>query len=422
MDHDAPAVTLAPKEAVVSITLKDDLTRLVKADYAVDGGAWTPVFPDDELFDAREEKITLRIPDLKRGTHLVMVRATDCGRECRHRRRAGRDQGVMDFRFLILDLGFRGIRSDGLDRRFRARRGVTAAEVLVLLALFVLTVLVILMVLPRGREHARMAGCQNNLAHVGFALALHDQLEHRLPGTEGMTGSEPARDARTKSPLRTLLEAFEQGDLLGIADAKTRPAPRPGEVPGEMPVRGFVCGSDPNATSGLFAAPISYRACTGDVPEGENGAFAPGRTISMREIQERDGLGYTAAFSERLAGDNRKEHPAPFNYSIVDGPLTAEGCAGPAELSRWRGDAGSSWYSCDYRSTLYNHALAPNGQPSCILSTGQAAFMGASSGHVTGVNLLLLDGRVTVVRPSIDLKIWKEFARIGSRDSGSDVE
>ena len=36
-----------------------------------------PIFPDDELFDSSEEKITLRIPDLKRGTHLLMVRATD---------------------------------------------------------------------------------------------------------------------------------------------------------------------------------------------------------------------------------------------------------------------------------------------------------------------------------------------------------
>ena len=77
VDHDPPAVTVTPKGAGASIALKDELTRLVKADYAVDGGAWTPIFPDDELFDSGEEKITLRIPDLKRGAHLVMVRATD---------------------------------------------------------------------------------------------------------------------------------------------------------------------------------------------------------------------------------------------------------------------------------------------------------------------------------------------------------
>ena len=77
VDHDPPVVTVTPKGSGASIVLKDELTRVVKADYAVDGGTWTPIFPDDELFDSGEEKITLRIPDLKRGAHLVMVRATD---------------------------------------------------------------------------------------------------------------------------------------------------------------------------------------------------------------------------------------------------------------------------------------------------------------------------------------------------------
>ncbi len=77
VDHDPPVVKVTPKGAGASIVLKDELTRVVKADYAVDGGAWTPIFPDDELFDSGEEKITLRIPDLKKGAHLVMVRATD---------------------------------------------------------------------------------------------------------------------------------------------------------------------------------------------------------------------------------------------------------------------------------------------------------------------------------------------------------
>ncbi len=57
--------------------LKDELTRLVKADYALDGGHWVPIFPDDGLFDSPREKITLSLPDLKPGTHLIMVRATD---------------------------------------------------------------------------------------------------------------------------------------------------------------------------------------------------------------------------------------------------------------------------------------------------------------------------------------------------------
>jgi prepilin-type processing-associated H-X9-DG protein len=141
--------------------------------------------------------------------------------------------------------------------------------------------------------------------------------------------------------------------------------------------------------------------------------------ISMQQIQARDGLSFTAAFSERLVGDNLANHVAACNYTIAQGPLPAGACPPSPDLSTWRGDAGSSWILPDYRSTLYNHALPPGSRSSCIDGDGRSAFMGASSGHVQGVNLLFLDGRVTVVRPTIDLKIWKEFARIGSLETDS---
>ena len=75
--------------------------------------------------------------------------------------------------------------------------------------------------------------------------------------------------------------------------------------------------------------------------------------------------------------------------------------------ARWHGDAGSSWVVADYRSTLYNHALLPNAPLSCVAADGQTAFMGASSGHVRGVNLLMLDGSVKLVLPTIDRRVWK---------------
>jgi Protein of unknown function (DUF1559) len=264
-----------------------------------------------------------------------------------------------------------------------------------------------------------MASCQNNLAYIGHSLTLYDHLEHKLPTVSELEVTGSPRKDQPKSPLRTLLEAFVQPNLLGVNDDKTPPLPRPGEVPGEKPVLGFVCSSDPNATSGHFTAPISYRACTGDAPSGENGAFQPGRVISAKEIQDRDGLSFTAAFSERLVGDNLATHAAACNYTIPQGALPANACPSSPDLSVWRGDAGSSWLLPDYRSTLYNHAVPPDSLSSCIDRDGRSAFMGASSGHIQGVNLLFLDGRVTVVRPSIDLKIWKEFARIGQAEADS---
>jgi WD40 repeat protein len=77
VDHDSPAVTVTARKSGADIMLKDEQTRLVKADYALDGGRWVPIFPDDGLFDTVQEKITLALPDLKPGVHLVMVRATD---------------------------------------------------------------------------------------------------------------------------------------------------------------------------------------------------------------------------------------------------------------------------------------------------------------------------------------------------------
>jgi hypothetical protein len=77
VDHDPPRVRLEAKGRAAVIRLDDGLTRIAKADYAIDGGPWTPIFPDDGLFDSPRELVTVSLADLKRGTHLIMVRATD---------------------------------------------------------------------------------------------------------------------------------------------------------------------------------------------------------------------------------------------------------------------------------------------------------------------------------------------------------
>ena len=43
--------------------------------------------------------------------------------------------------------------------------------------------------------------------------------------------------------------------------------------------------------------------------------------------------------------------------------------------------------------------------------------MGASSGHVRGVNLLMLDGSVKLILPTIDRPVWTEFASTKSSRS-----
>lgn len=78
VDHQAPTVSVVAKAPTsATVILKDELTRLVKAAYALDGGEWVPIFPDDGLFDTPRETITIKLADLKPGTHVLTVRATD---------------------------------------------------------------------------------------------------------------------------------------------------------------------------------------------------------------------------------------------------------------------------------------------------------------------------------------------------------
>jgi hypothetical protein len=77
VDHAAPLVTVTPAGRSATVELVDQLTRIVKADYSLDGGPRIPIFPDDGLFDDTRETIKVALPGLAKGAHLIMVRATD---------------------------------------------------------------------------------------------------------------------------------------------------------------------------------------------------------------------------------------------------------------------------------------------------------------------------------------------------------
>jgi prepilin-type processing-associated H-X9-DG protein len=305
--------------------------------------------------------------------------------------------------------------SQGEGASFCERRGLTLTEVLFLLALIVVVVLFLLMIIPRVREQARLTGCEKNLAQIGVALAIYDQTQYHLPGIIRLSAVDDSGESRSPGPLRTLVETLQIPDFRELKDVNSPFQRRPGEVPGEIRVPGFFCTSDPNATTNEFSAPVSYRAVTGGSSAGDDGAFAIGRRVELRDIEAADGTSYTAGFSERLVGDHQSDHRALGNYQVVPGPLSGEACPAENVASTWRGDAGASWRFADYRYTLYNHASPPGADRSCLALDGKTAFMGASSGHVRGVNLLFLDGHVSIVTREIDSRVWRDFASISKR-------
>ena len=82
LDREAPTVKIlvikqVGKKFEVQSAGADGRTRLTKAAYSLDSKEWIGLFPDDGLFDSREEQITFLTDDVKSGTHVLVVRFSD---------------------------------------------------------------------------------------------------------------------------------------------------------------------------------------------------------------------------------------------------------------------------------------------------------------------------------------------------------
>jgi Protein of unknown function (DUF1559) len=285
------------------------------------------------------------------------------------------------------------------------RPGRGLVEVIVIVGILGFAALAVMMALPRGRETSRMAGCQNNLMHLGVGLQMYHQASRHYPSVPSLGGSGG------DGPIKAMLDALLIPDLLELRDP-AKPPKASQSPPRGTRVPGLACPSDPYAMVRSSRPIISYRANTGDDPGGLGGPFQPGREMTSAEIEAADGLSYTAAFAERLTGDGRDGQPSPPNYATSPGPVTLGGCPRSPRES-WRGDAGADWAEASWRSSLYSHALTPNATPSCIAEGGRTGLMGASSGHVNRVNTLMMDGSLRVIIPSIDPRIWSGLGTVG---------
>ncbi|MCA9580328.1 MAG: WD40 repeat domain-containing protein [Myxococcales bacterium] len=79
IDNHAPRIhDLRYVDGKILATAADSLGPIASAEYAIDGGAWTTLFPKDDLFDTAEEKFEVT-PDLSGGEHVVALRARDAG-------------------------------------------------------------------------------------------------------------------------------------------------------------------------------------------------------------------------------------------------------------------------------------------------------------------------------------------------------
>src|SRR5258708_40041665 len=92
--------------------------------------------------------------------------------------------------------------------RALGRAGYTAVDVLVVLLLIGIVFFFLLMAMPRGRESARLAGCQTNLAQIGLGLGLFHQTQWCLPTIGEPTAIQPRPTSGDAEPLPILLATF----------------------------------------------------------------------------------------------------------------------------------------------------------------------------------------------------------------------
>ncbi|MDQ1639214.1 MAG: hypothetical protein QOF62_2553 [Pyrinomonadaceae bacterium] len=82
IDNTPPVIRVAAGQPVGSAAAigfdADDATGKIKrADFSVDGGPWTPLFPDDGIADSGHERYSVTLRTLAGGEHTVSLRAFD---------------------------------------------------------------------------------------------------------------------------------------------------------------------------------------------------------------------------------------------------------------------------------------------------------------------------------------------------------
>jgi outer membrane protein assembly factor BamB len=80
--HTPPTVTvktsgIAEDQVVIEAKASSPLARITSASFAVNGKKWANVFPEDGLFDSKEETFKFKTEGLKPGTYVLVLRVRD---------------------------------------------------------------------------------------------------------------------------------------------------------------------------------------------------------------------------------------------------------------------------------------------------------------------------------------------------------
>jgi prepilin-type N-terminal cleavage/methylation domain-containing protein/prepilin-type processing-associated H-X9-DG protein len=339
----------------------------------------------------------------------------------------------------------------GGDAMHRSRPGFTLIELLVVIAIIAVLIGLLLPAVQSAREAARRMQCTNNMKQIGLALHQYHSAYDVFPpvGSVDVQGNSRGngRVPQTASIHLRLTNYLEQravydaynfmlGDVLNGSSVPANTTVMSTAIPG------YLCPSDPNPGStedlaGGFTVPVTTvnYAVNGGVNRWNYGGYTNGTAwwlggspsfgSRVRIASVTDGTSNTAGFSEWVKGKSGQNSPGPnLVYSIAGyangGALNDYNLCHSAYTPLWD-FKGEYWTLQDTgRGGPYYHVMPPN-QSACAVNADFGivdSFIGSSSFHPGGVNLLLLDGSVRFIQSSISLNNWNA---LGTRAGGEVV-
>jgi len=312
------------------------------------------------------------------------------------------------------------------------RRGFTLIELLVVIAIIAILVALLLPAVQQAREAARRTQCKNNLKQFGLALHNYHDTFNTLPARQSGPGNQGTANTASRGRFSAhvpLLPYLEQSALYAsITDAAFlyggNGVPWANVAQFTQPLAALKCPSDPEGPDpgnngrtrgmnnyvycggdGVPRSDIGGNATTNPAPRPNRGMFAALQCYGIRDCT--DGTSNTIAMSERI----RPSAVNGFGNISTTTSTTPAACAvqllpNKTITNGFNADTitGFRWADGANFFAGFSTALPPN-SASCF-TTGTVGhwndlLASASSRHVGGAQVLLLDGSVRFVSENI---------------------